>query len=71
VAPFHQGKRGNPVLFDHSIWSEIEQIQGDAGPRAVIEKYQSSLMGVSVQEPAILQDIDTPEDWSSKKQRKI
>lgn len=63
VLPTYQGKRGNPVLFDASLLPELKRVTGDTGGRALFEKYENSIVRVPVDEPGILLDIDTPEDY--------
>jgi molybdenum cofactor cytidylyltransferase len=62
VLPTFQGRRGNPVLFDISLFDELEGVEGDVGGRAILEKHASSLVCVPVEEPGILVDIDTRAD---------
>lgn len=62
VLPTYQGRRGNPVLFDKSLFDELTRIEGDIGGRMLLEKYAGSLARVPVEDPGILEDIDTPED---------
>ena len=61
VAPFYQGQRGNPVLFDRALFAELEGVEGDRGGRAVITRHEADLVGVEVDD--VLSDIDTPEDY--------
>jgi molybdenum cofactor cytidylyltransferase len=63
VLPMHQGKRGNPVLFDASLFSELMNLGGDTGGRALFEKHEASIFRVAVDEPGVLLDIDTPDDY--------
>ncbi len=37
VAPRYGGRRGNPVLFDRSLFKALQAIEGDRGAREVIE----------------------------------
>jgi molybdenum cofactor cytidylyltransferase len=62
VLPTCAGRRGNPVLFDVSLFPEMAGIEGDVGGRALLDKYAGALECVPVEEPGILADIDTPED---------
>jgi molybdenum cofactor cytidylyltransferase len=62
VLPTYKGHRGNPVLFDVSLFHELTKIEGDVGGRALLEKHAGSLVRVPVEEPGILEDIDTSED---------
>jgi molybdenum cofactor cytidylyltransferase len=62
VAPLYRGGvRGNPVLFDRSLFSELRGVTGDEGGRSVVARDAGRVTLVEVAEemPA---DVDTPED---------
>ncbi len=59
-----RGRRGNPVLFDASLFRELRNLAGDTGGRALFDKYDASIASLPVTEPGILFDIDTPEDYA-------
>ncbi len=63
VAPFYQGQRGNPVLFDRALFAELEGVEGDRGGRAIITRHEADLARVEVDDRAVLADIDTLEDY--------
>jgi molybdenum cofactor cytidylyltransferase len=65
--PVFEGRRGNPVLFDKALFGELRTLRGDEGGRALLEKYRSALVSVPASR-AILQDVDTPEDYERLKQ---
>jgi molybdenum cofactor cytidylyltransferase len=62
VAPFYEGKRGNPVGFSAACLPELLALQGDQGARALLA--QSRLQKLPVSDAGILRDIDTPADLS-------
>lgn len=62
VLPSHQGKRGHPVLFGRDFWPQLATLGGDAGARAVIQHNAEALHIVELNDPGVLQDIDTPAD---------
>ncbi len=62
VAPVFQGHRGNPILFDRSLFRQIMKLRGDRGAKSVVEGNADSLLEVEVDDRGILLDIDTPED---------
>lgn len=64
VAPFADGQRGNPVLFDRSFFAELEAITGDQGARSVLRAHQDAIVGVEVAH-GVLEDIDTPEAYET------
>jgi molybdenum cofactor cytidylyltransferase len=65
VVPIFEGKRGNPVLFSRALFPELLRIQGDQGGRRLIERHGTRVERVVVADPAVLMDIDTPEDYRS------
>ncbi len=65
VRPDYQGQPGNPVLFDRSLFSELQNLSGDVGGRMVLKKYHKRIERVPVNTPAVLQDFDRPEDLTT------
>jgi molybdenum cofactor cytidylyltransferase len=64
AAPVYRGVRGNPVLFDRSVFPELAALGGDAGARAILDAQPDRVARVAVdaQMPA---DLDTPEDYEN------
>jgi molybdenum cofactor cytidylyltransferase len=59
--PTHDGRRGNPVLWDAAFADEIAGLTGDAGARSLIQAHAEALCEVPVDTPGVLLDVDTPE----------
>ncbi len=68
VAPLYQGRRGNPVLFDRSLFPQILRVRGDRGAKSVVERNADDLLEVEVGDEGVLVDIDTPEDIGRRKE---
>lgn len=64
VAPFADGQRGNPVLFDRRFFAELQAITGDQGARTVLQTYRDAIVAVEV-DSAVLEDVDTPEAYEA------
>ncbi|HTR78488.1 MAG TPA: NTP transferase domain-containing protein, partial [Gemmatimonadaceae bacterium] len=64
VVPRYSGVRGHPVLFDRSVFSELERLEGDAGARRVVEADAARVEIVEFEGPAP-SDIDTTEDLAA------
>lgn len=64
VLPFYQNKLGNPVGFGRKFYAQLQDLRGDVGGRAVTEANADSVIEIAIDDPAILNDIDTPEDLS-------
>jgi molybdenum cofactor cytidylyltransferase len=56
------GRRGHPVLFDRSVFGELERAPLEVGARAVLTPDTARVMYVDVDDPGILLDLDTPAD---------
>jgi molybdenum cofactor cytidylyltransferase len=59
----HKGRRGHPVGFAAELYSELVLLTGDDGARRVMLRYPA--FGVEVDDPGVLQDVDTPADLES------
>lgn len=64
VAPVFAGTRGNPVLFDRSVFAELLAIEGDQGARGVIARNPARVRFVHFDDDRPLLDIDTPEAYA-------
>jgi molybdenum cofactor cytidylyltransferase len=56
------GRRGHPVLFDCSVFAELERAPLEVGARAVVEAEQDRVMYVDIDDSGVLLDLDTPAD---------
>lgn len=65
VAPFYKGQRGNPVLFGRALFNELGRVEGDRGGRMLIAHHEAHLVRVDVDDPAVVADIDTLEDYEA------
>jgi molybdenum cofactor cytidylyltransferase len=62
VAPFYDGQRGHPLLFDRAIWDQIRALPASANPREAVQA-AGGIERVLVTEDGILRDMDTPEAY--------
>jgi molybdenum cofactor cytidylyltransferase len=60
----YQGKRGHPVLFSNHVYGEILAAPLDQGAKVVVRKDPARVREISLDDPGILADIDTPEDYA-------
>ncbi len=63
VHPVHEGQRATPVLFTRSLFSELAAVSGDQGGRALITDYAKNVATVEVDNPDLLADVDTPDEY--------
>ncbi|MEK7258734.1 MAG: nucleotidyltransferase family protein [Pseudomonadota bacterium] len=62
LLPQYAGEVGNPVGFGCDFFPALRAVQGDTGGRDVVRANRECVRLLPVNDPAVLQDIDTPED---------
>lgn len=61
IVPVYRYERGNPVLFDRSLWPRLMTLEGDAGASALLRTHHEWVEEVRFDQLAP-RDIDTPSD---------
>jgi molybdenum cofactor cytidylyltransferase len=56
----YRGRQGHPVGFSGELYSELVRLEGDEGARRLVARYPA--MGVEVDDPGVLVDVDTVAD---------
>jgi molybdenum cofactor cytidylyltransferase len=62
VVPYFRSERGHPVGFSEAFREELLALQGDSGARAILQAHPQAIHRLEVDDPGVLQDIDTPQD---------
>jgi molybdenum cofactor cytidylyltransferase len=70
VIPRYGGQRGNPVLLARALFPELQQLQGDVGARAVLQRYAAQIHWRDTTDPAVISDIDTLEAYERQKKNR-
>jgi molybdenum cofactor cytidylyltransferase len=63
VVPRYAGRRGNPVLFERTLFAELTLQEGDQGGRAVIEADPGRVATVDFETALPQRDLDTWDDY--------
>ncbi len=65
VMPSFAERRGHPVIWDQALFPEL--VTSDAatrhGARAVLTAHEQEIITVPVDDPAVIDDLNTPEDY--------
>jgi molybdenum cofactor cytidylyltransferase len=61
IAPSHNGKRGNPVLWGSRFLPELANVTGDSGAKHLLGVYPEYLVEIEGEDDGVLTDLDTPE----------
>jgi molybdenum cofactor cytidylyltransferase len=62
VAPYYAGRRGHPVAFGRGLLGGLLNLEGDVGARQLVQRQLDKVYRLEVDDPGILQDVDTPAD---------
>ena len=62
VSPFYKQQAGNPIGFGSNFFPELAKLKGDSGAKRIVQTHKTSVVRVNIEEPAILYDIDIPQD---------
>ena len=63
IVPSYSERRGHPIVFMRPVFDELLQTQNALGARAVVRADPQRVAVLPVDDPAVLEDIDTPEDY--------
>ncbi len=63
VVPRHDGRRGHPLLLPWPLASEIRRLPPGVGVNALLARHAETVVFDDADDPGILADLDTPEDY--------
>ena len=63
ACPVCEGQQGHPILIDASLVDTILADSGEGGLKGAIRRCGTELTEIPVDDPGILHDADTPEDY--------
>jgi molybdenum cofactor cytidylyltransferase len=61
--PTYQGQGGHPVLWKDHVRADVLELRPDAPIRALMPELGPQVRRVSVDDPGIIENIDTPEEY--------
>jgi molybdenum cofactor cytidylyltransferase len=68
VIPVHNGIRGHPILIDKKYRNDIVNLDASEGLRALAHLFSDDVLEVEVNDPGILRDFDTYEEYKNNNQ---
>jgi molybdenum cofactor cytidylyltransferase len=66
VFPVHAGRGGHPLLIDLKYRAEIGELCSEIGLRELVARHPDDVFRVEIDDPGVLLDIDTPEDYHGR-----
>lgn len=72
IFPVHEdGQPSSPIFFGKKFRNELLRVTGESGGREVRFRHPEALEGITVKNPKLLVDIDTPEEYQQLLQAKM
>ncbi|MFA6108738.1 MAG: nucleotidyltransferase family protein [Candidatus Latescibacterota bacterium] len=70
VVPTWEDRGGHPVLLPEACLEEVLALPSDRGLDAVVRRPGARVVRLPVEDPAVLRDLDTPEDYARELARR-
>jgi molybdenum cofactor cytidylyltransferase len=71
VIPVYKGKRGHPLLVDQKYREEIERLDDNEGLRSLSHRFSEDVLEAETDEPGILKDFDTYDEYKKELNQKM
>ena len=68
VRPLAGARPANPVLLSAALFPEILEQRGDVGGREIVERHLADTCLVPLDDPRVVVDIDTPQDYEAARE---
>ncbi len=66
VMATHNGRRGHPLIVDMKYIDEVLSLPDTGGLRALAERHADDVLESETDDPSVLRDIDTQEDYMNE-----
>ena len=63
VRAVYRGKHGHPVVFSRAVFDDLRRADPEAGAKAVLRAHERAIVNVEVDDPGVVSDVDTREDY--------
>jgi molybdenum cofactor cytidylyltransferase len=64
VRAAYRGRHGHPVIFARALFDDLRRADASIGAKAVVRAYAATRLDLDVDDPAVVQDIDNPDDYA-------
>jgi molybdenum cofactor cytidylyltransferase len=63
VVPWHEGRRGHPLLLPWRLARQIPHLPAGVGVNDLLTKRSRLIFHIPIDDPDLFEDLDTPEDY--------
>ncbi len=61
--PSFKGQKGNPVIWGRAFFHDLSNLEGDVGGRVLFGQHPAAINLIEMDDPSVVTDTDTPEDF--------
>ena len=69
IVPSYEMRRGHPVLIGRGLWQGVLDLAEGETLRDFLRRQAQQIEYVVVQDPGVIRDVDTPEDYAGAAER--
>ena len=63
--PSFKGQKGNPIIWGRSFFHDLSNLEGDVGGRVLFGQHPAAINLIEMDDPSVVTDTDTPEDFEN------
>jgi molybdenum cofactor cytidylyltransferase len=63
VRAVYRGRHGHPVVFSRDVFESLRRADPAVGAKAVLRAHALAIVNVEVDDPGVVGDVDTPQDY--------
>jgi molybdenum cofactor cytidylyltransferase len=60
----YRGRHGHPAIFARAVFDALRRADPSVGAKSVIREREGTVLDVDVDDPGVVGDVDTPEDYA-------
>ena len=64
VRATYRGRHGHPVIFSRAVFDSLRHADPAIGAKAVVRAHAQDTIDVDVDDPGVVLDVDSPEDYA-------
>jgi molybdenum cofactor cytidylyltransferase len=64
IIPTFEGRRGHPVALPLALARQVRDLPAGVGINALVARHGPAVIELPVDDPAVVEDLDTPEDYA-------
>jgi molybdenum cofactor cytidylyltransferase len=69
VRAIYRKRHGHPVIFSRSVFDDLRHADPSQGAKAIVRAHSGAVIDLDTDDPAVVDDIDNPDDYAKAIER--